>query len=66
MKSLVISIILLTFVGCKQEETKTAIYFKECNDKGCFCKGYTGKSISIFKCDSTLSVGDTISSKTIQ
>lgn len=71
MKNLLIPIILLTFVSCGEKPmSKTAIYQKDCDDRGCVCKGYTGvnevKSISVFKCDSTVSVGDTILTKFLQ
>lgn len=69
MKYLVMSIIMFIFVSCEEETSNTVIYKKDCNDNVCICRGNTrtpkASVITVFKCDSTLSVGDTISNKLI-
>jgi hypothetical protein len=70
LKYLVISVIILIFSACEDGSNSiTVIYKVDCDDKLCICRGYSGayeiKSISIFKCDSTSVVGDTIKTKSI-
>lgn len=70
MKYLLIPIICCIFGACEaKKESVTVIYKVDCNDTLCICRGYSGtyqqKSISIFRCDSTSVVGDTIQTKEI-
>jgi hypothetical protein len=70
MKYLLIPIICCIFGACEDGSNSiTVIYKVDCNDTLCICRGYSGayeiKSISIFKCDSTNVVGDTIQTKEI-
>jgi len=67
MKYLLLSILLLTFVSCREyyNPTTTVIYAVECYSYGCGClsqgKDKAGGLVKLnFNCDSSYFVGDTV------